>query len=74
MASWTDDPLLPLGVLVGAFLVVAGLGTLITRPWIYHGSTAVTVLRIVGTIGTIAVGVGFIYVAWGAEWVAARRA
>lgn len=74
MATWTDDPLEPLGVLVGVFLVIAGLGTLVTAPWAYHGSTGVTILRIVGTIGTILIGLGLLYVAWGAEWVATRRA
>lgn len=74
MATWMDDPLEPLGVLVGIFLVIAGLGTLVTAPWAYYGSTGVTILRIVGTIGTILIGIGLLYVAWGAEWVAARRA
>lgn len=74
MTAWTDDPLLPLGVLVGAFLVIAGLGTVVTAPWQYYGSTIVTVLRILGTVGTILIGVGLIYVAWGATWLAERRA
>ncbi len=74
MARWSDDPLTPIGILVGAFLIVAAIGTFATAPWQYHGSTAVTVLRLVGTVGMLAVGVGLIYVAWGARWLAARRA
>ena len=74
MARWTEDPLTPIGILVGAFLVVAAIGTFATAPWQYHGSAAVTVLRIAGTTGMLAVGVGLIYVVWGARWLAARRA
>lgn len=73
MKDWRSDPLLPLGVLVGLFLILAGLGTLVTAPWQYHGSTAVTVLRIIGTVGTILVGVGLIYVVWGHSWLETRR-
>lgn len=74
MSRWLEDPLLSIAVVVGVILVLAGLGTLVTAPWRYYGSTAVTVLRIVGTIGTILVGIGLIYVAWGREWWAARQA
>lgn len=74
MQGWREDPLTPLGVLVGLFLVLAAVGTLVTAPWAYSGSTTVSVLRIVGTIGTLAVGVGLVYVAWGAEYLATRRA
>lgn len=74
MRSLPDDPLVILGVLVGGFLIAVGLGTLITAPWQYYGSTAVTVLRIIGTLGTILIGIGMIYVAWGHEWWAARKA
>lgn len=73
MSTWTEDPLLPLGLLVGGFLIIAGIGTLVTAPWQYHGSTTVAILRILGTIGTILIGLGLIYVAWGAEWLSARR-
>ena len=74
MATVTDDPLVPLGVFGGLFLILVGVGTLATAPWQYYGSTTVTVLRIAGTIGTILIGLGLIYVAWGMEWLAARRA
>ena len=74
MVRWTADPLTPIGVLVGVLLVVGAFGTFVTAPWQYHGSTAVTVLRIAGTIGMLLIGVGLIYVAWGASWIANRRA
>ncbi len=72
MTRWTTDPLVPLGVLVGAFLVLAGVGTLVTAPWEYYGSTGVTVLRLVGTVGMILVGIGLVYDAWGTDWRAVR--
>ena len=74
VARWLEDPLVPLGIATGLFLIAAAVGTLVTQPWQYHGSTAVTILRIVGTIGTLLVGIGLIYVAWGHEWRSARRA
>ena len=66
--------LLTIGLLVGLFLIVAGLGTLVTAPWQYHGSTAVTILRIVGTIGTILIGLGLVYLSWGEAFLARRKA
>ena len=74
MTRLTEDPLLFGGVLVGGFLLLAGLGTLVTAPWQYYGSTGVTILRIVGTLGMILIGVGLLYVAWGVDWMAARDA
>lgn len=74
MSTLSDDPLVPLGLLVGGFLIVAAIGTLVTAPWQWYGSTRVSVLRISGTIGMLLIGVGLIYIAWGAEWIAQRRA
>lgn len=73
MSRWVDDPLVPIGIVVGLFLVVAGIGTLITAPWQYHGSQFVTVLRILGTLGTIMIGIGLIYIVWGHGWLDNRR-
>lgn len=56
-----DEPLEPLGILVGLLLIAAGVGTLATAPWTYSGSTTVTVLRIAGTVATIAIGVGLLW-------------
>ena len=74
MSRWTDDPLIPIGIVVGAFLIVAGISTLVTAPWQHQGQTLVTLLRILGTIGTILIGLGLIYVVWGAQWLSTRRA
>lgn len=73
MTRWPADPLVPLGVLVGLFLIAVGVGTLVTAPWQYYGSQAVTILRIIGTIGTILIGIALIYVVWVHDWLAARR-
>ena len=74
MSRWSDDPLVPIGVAVGVFLILVGLGTLLTAPWQWQPSTTVTILRILGTLGTILIGVGLIYIAWGMKWIEARRA
>jgi len=46
------------GVLVGAFVALVGIGTLVGMPWQYSGSTAVTVLQILGSLAAVALGVG----------------
>lgn len=69
-----DSHLMTIGLLVGLVLIVAGLGTLVTAPWQYHGSTTVTILRIFGTLGTILIGIGLVYLAWGEEFLARRKA
>lgn len=74
MVRWLDEPLVVVGVLVGAFLILAGGGTLVTAPWRYYGSTAVSILRIAGAVGTVLIGIGMIYLAWGQERWSARRA
>lgn len=51
------DSLDAYGVLVAAFLVLVGLGTLVGMPWQYSGSALVTVLQVFGALATIGVGV-----------------
>lgn len=46
------------GVAAGAFLVLAGLGSLAGSPWQYAGSAAVTVSIVVGSVAAIAIGAG----------------
>lgn len=55
------DRLELLGVLVGAFLVLAGLGTVVGQPWATAGSTVVAVLRILGALMAIAIGAGLVW-------------
>ncbi|MFC7044342.1 hypothetical protein ACFQH6_01995 [Halobacteriaceae archaeon GCM10025711] len=57
-----DDRLGLLGTLAGAFLVLAGLGTLVGMPWQYSGGGAgVAVGQILGAIATVAVGAGLVW-------------
>jgi hypothetical protein len=51
------------GVLVGAFLALVGLGTLVGMPWQYSGGGLVTVLQILGAVGAVGVGVGLAWLA-----------
>lgn len=60
-----DDSLSVLGVLTGLLLVLVGLATVVGMPWQYRGGAAVTVLTILGALGTALVGVGL-------AWLAAR--
>jgi hypothetical protein len=53
-----EDDLDAFGVLVGAFVALAGLGTLAGMPWQYTGSTLVTVFQILGSLAAVGVGVG----------------
>lgn len=56
------DPLEPLGVLIGALLVLVGIGTLVGTPWAYRsGDLLVTVGQILGALGAIGIGA---FLAW----------
>lgn len=55
------DRLELLGVLAGAFLVLAGLGTVAGQPWTTAGSGAVAGIRVLGAVLAIAVGVGLVW-------------
>jgi hypothetical protein len=52
-----EDRLSVLGVLVGGFVIVAGLGTLLGAPWTTAGSTSVLLVQLVGIVATVAIGV-----------------
>lgn len=51
-----EDRLELLGLLVGAFVVVAGLGMLTSQPWSTAGGSAAALVQVVGIVATIAVG------------------
>ena len=53
-----EDDLDALGVLVGAFVALVGLGTLVGMPWQYSGSIVVTVFQVLGAVAVVALGVG----------------
>lgn len=52
-----EDRLELLGLLAGAFLVIAGLGMLVNQPWATTTETTAALVRVVGIVVTVAVGV-----------------
>lgn len=57
-----QDRLDVVGIPVGLFVALVGLGTLIGMPWQYSaGGAVVTVLQIVGSLAAIAIGLGLVY-------------
>jgi len=58
------DLLEPLGVAVGAFLVLGALGTLLGAPWTTAQSGGVAVVQIVGIALSIALGVGLAWLSY----------
>lgn len=63
-----QDRLKMVGVPVGIFLALVGLGNLAGQPWQYSaGGTPVMVLQIIGSLGAIAIGAGLIYLTYFVE-------
>lgn len=58
-----DDRLELVGVAVGAALVLIGLATLLGTPWTHGGGIAVAVLQIVGSLATVGIGAGLVWLA-----------
>ncbi|MFB6307797.1 MAG: hypothetical protein ABEH35_00565 [Haloarculaceae archaeon] len=58
-----DDALEPLGVGVGAFLVLVGLVTIVGTPWTTNNLLP-ALLQVVGALATAAVGAGLAYLSW----------
>lgn len=56
-----QDRLEPLGIAVGALLVVFGLGTVLGLPWTTKGSVAASAVQLVGVAAMIALGVGLVW-------------
>ncbi|WP_324759971.1 hypothetical protein [Haloarcula montana] len=59
-----DSPLEPLGAAVGAFLVLAALGTLIGAPWATAQTMLVAIIQIVGALLMGGIGAGILYVSF----------
>lgn len=51
------------GVLVGVFVALVGVGTLVGMPWQYTNSGVVTVFQALGALGAVGVGVGLAWLA-----------
>lgn len=59
-----DDALEPLGVAAGAFLVLAGLGTVLGAPWATNPDLLAVFVNVIGSLATVALGVGLAYLSW----------
>jgi hypothetical protein len=59
-----EDSMEPLGVLAGAFLVLAGLETVAGTPWTTNPDTLAVALKIIGSLATAALGAGLAYLSW----------
>jgi len=57
-----EDRLELLGLLAGAFLVIAGLGMLVNQPWATAIDTTTAIVQVVGIVATVAVGVVIVLV------------
>ena len=62
-----DDPLKPLGVLAGGFLVLAAAGSVIGAPWATQLSTASAGLQVVGALLMAVLGAALVYVSWSGD-------
>lgn len=59
-----QDRLDVVGIPVGLFVVVIGLGTLLGQPWQYAaGGAPVMVLQLLGALAAVGIGVGLIVLA-----------
>jgi len=56
-----DWPLKPLGAVVGVFLVLAALGTIVGAPWATSITVAVGIVQVLGALLMATVGVGLVY-------------
>jgi len=56
-----DWPLKPLGAVVGVFLVLAALGTIIGAPWTTSITVVVGIIQVLGALLMAALGVGLVY-------------
>jgi len=64
MNGFTDrftDRLEPVGVATGVFLVVMSLLAVVAMPWSTNGSVAVSIFQLLGMLGTVAIGVGLVW-------------
>ncbi|MCG1004565.1 MULTISPECIES: hypothetical protein [Halobacterium] len=51
------------GVLVGVFVALVGIATLVGMPWQYTNSGVVTVLQALGALGAVGIGAGLAWLA-----------
>jgi len=62
-----DDPLKPLGVAGGVFLVLAAAGTILGAPWMTQASTGGAIAQVIGATLMGVLGAVLAYVSWNDE-------
>lgn len=58
------DTLEPLGIAVGALLVLVGIGTLVGQPWATSNSMGAVVLQIIGILVLFVLGAGLAWLSY----------
>ncbi|MBX0288080.1 hypothetical protein [Haloarcula salinisoli] len=59
-----DDPLKPLGVAAGVFLVLAAAGTIIGAPWTTQATMGGAAVQIFGSLLMAVLGAVLAYISW----------
>lgn len=60
-----EDTLEPLGIGVGALLVVVGIATVLGTPWTHKDPMLpIAVLQLLGALAVVSIGVGLAWLAW----------
>jgi len=62
-----DDPLKPLGVAGGVFLVLAAAGTILGAPWTTQATMSGAVVQVFGAALMAVLGAVLAYVSWNDE-------
>jgi len=62
-----DDPLKPLGVASGVFLVLAAAGTIVGAPWATQATMGGAAIRVLGSVLMGILGAALAYVSWNDE-------
>ncbi|MFC7132922.1 MULTISPECIES: hypothetical protein [Salinibaculum] len=60
------DTLEPLGIAVGALLILVGVGTLVGQPWATSNSAGATVLQLLGVLVLFVLGAGLAWLSYDA--------
>ena len=58
------DTLEPLGIAVGALLILVGLGTLVGQPWATSNSAGATLLQLLGVAVLFVLGAGLAWLSY----------
>jgi hypothetical protein len=62
-----EDPLKPLGVAGGVFLILAAAGTIVGMLWTVQATIGGAVLQIVGSLLMAVLGAALAYVSWNSD-------